>query len=223
MISGPVSLRTVAHSVTATLLVGFACTANAESDWYSCHDARGRPLSGQWPPEGCVGEICKTNPVTGARTCTPPPETPEQRKRREDAEKRQRECEKKAHDQHLDDLRFLDKYWSDDIIEDERNRAIAEQQGRINDARKRLEQLKAEQKKLDSDADFYGTKHPMPTQLRSDIESNGKLLDAQERASVSLVDGMGKVNERYDEMRKRRRGLLEKGSVPLRCDNGLPH
>jgi hypothetical protein len=216
-----VILRAVA-SLIAILLVGFACTANAESDWYSCHDAQGRPLSGQWPPEGCVGEICKTNPVTGARTCTPPPETPEQRKTREEAEKRQRECKKKAHDQHLDDLRFLDKYWSDDIIEDERNRAIAEQQRRINDARKQLEDLRAEQKKLDSDAEFYGTKHPMPAQLRSDIENNRKLLDAQERDTGSLVNGMQQVNERYDLMRKRRRDLLEKGSAPFPCDNGLP-
>jgi hypothetical protein len=223
MISGPLNLRSVPPSLIATLLVGIACMANAESDWYSCHDAQGRRLSGQWPPDGCVGEICKTNSATGARTCTPPPETPEQQKRREDAEKRQRECEKKAHDQHLDDLRFLDRYWSNDIIEDERNRALAEQQGRISDARKRLEELRTVQKKLDSEAEFYGTKHPIPPQLRRDVESNRKLLDAQKRASVSPEDGMRQVNERYDEMRKRRRDLLEKGSVPSRCDNGPPH
>lgn len=141
MISGPVSLHAFARSLIATSLVGFASTANADSDWYSCHDAQGRSLSGQGQPEGCVGEICKTNPITGARTCTPPPETAGQRKKREDAEKRQRDCEKKGHDQHLGDLRFLDRYWGDDIIEDERNRAIAEHQRRINDARKQASKI----------------------------------------------------------------------------------
>jgi hypothetical protein len=138
------------------------------------------------------------------------------------AEKNQRECEKRARDPHLDDLRFLDRYWSDDIIENERNGAIAEQHRCIEDARKRLEDLKTKQKKLDSDAEFYGTKHPMPVELRSDIESNAKLLDEQERDKASLVNGMQQVNDRYDGMRRRRRDLLEKGSTPVPGDNGLP-
>jgi hypothetical protein len=222
MISDAVGFRALARSLIATVLIAFGSAANADSDWYSCHDAQGRSLNGQWPPEGCVGEICKTNPTTGARVCTPPPETPEERNRREAAEKRQRDCEKRTRDQHLDDLRFLDKYWSDEIIENERDRALAEQQGRIEDARKRLEDLKAKQKKLDSDANFYGTKHPMPGELRSDIESNRKLLDEQERDKASLVDGMQRVNDTYDGMLKRRRDLLEKGSAPVPCDNELP-
>src|SRR5271165_6440617 len=105
MISDLVGFRALARSMIATVLIGFGGAANAGPDWYSCHDAQGRSLSGQWPPVGCVGEICKTNPTTGARVCTPPPETAEERNRREAAEKRQRECEKRARDQHLDDLR----------------------------------------------------------------------------------------------------------------------
>jgi hypothetical protein len=222
MISVPAGFRTLARSLIATVLVVFGRAANADPEWYSCHDAQGRTLSGQWPPEGCVGEICKTDPTTGARDCTPPPETAEERKSREAASKRQRECEKRGRDQHLDDLRFLDKYWSDDIIENERNGVIAEQHRRIEDARKRLEDLKAKQKRLDSDGEFYSTKHPMPEELRSDIESNRKLLDEQERDKASLANGMQQVNDRYDGMQKRRRDLLETGSTPVPCDNGLP-
>ena len=221
MTAGLVRQRAIAHLVIANVLIGFASVAKAQSDWYSCRDATGRPLSGQFMPEGCVGEVCRTNPITGVRTCTPPLETPAQKMRREDVEKRQRECAKIAKDQLRDDLRFLDKYWSDEIIEDERNRAVVEVHRRIDDASKRLEDLRAKQRKLDSEAEFYGTSHPMPARLKSDIESNRRLVEAQEIVTVSLVNAMQQANDKYDAMRKRRGYLLEKGSTPVRCDDGL--
>jgi hypothetical protein len=171
---------------------------------------------------GMRRQICKTNPITGARACTSPPETPEQQERREGAEKRQRDCAKLARDQVRDDLRFLDKYWNDDIIEEERNRALSEQQRRISDAKKRLDGLKAIQKRLDTEAEFYGPpKHRMPAELEGDIDSNRKLVESQERVTVSLVNGMHEVNEKYDAMRKRRRDLVERGSVTTPCDKAL--
>jgi hypothetical protein len=203
------------------LIVGFVCATDAEADWYSCRDAHGKPLRGQSEPEGCVGEICRTNPATGARVCAPPPETAEQRKKREVVEQQRRQCEKMAHTQRLGDLRFLDRYWSDDVIEEERNRALAQQRMRIGDAGKRLDELRTERSKLDRETEFFGPKHPMPAQLKSEIESSTQLLDTQGRDLDLLVDGMRRINERYDALLARRRDLLEKGSAPVACDKAL--
>lgn len=199
--------------LTAVALVAFTSTANA--DWYSCKDP---PYGGDSPPAQCKGEICVTK-ANGARTCTRPPESTEQRKKREEQEKRQRECAKRALDKQRDAHVFLDKYQTDRDIQTEQDRAIAEQQRIIDGAQQRLEAGKTKAGKLAEEAKFY-TQHPMPDELRRDIESNRKLLDLQEQDLASAREGKRQIIDRYDAMRQRREDLIQNGVRAEPCDPG---
>jgi hypothetical protein len=207
-------VRVWARSLIVGALVSLTSTANA--DWYSCKDSQGKRQGGDSPPAECKGEICVTK-SNGDRKCTPPPETPEQRKKREQQEKRQHECEKKALDKFHDDFGFIDKYKTANDIQEERNRSIAEQQRRIDDAKQRLKVGKDRKAKLDEKAQFF-EKHPMPEDLRRDIESNRKLLDQQERDLASLLGEMQRIIEKYDAMVRRREDLGQNGIRPVPCD-----
>jgi hypothetical protein len=205
-------MRVWARSLILGALTALAGTANA--DWYSCKDPK---YGGDSPPAECKGEICVTKP-NGQRKCTPPPETPAQRKEREDHEKRQRECEKKAADKRRDEFGFLDKYKTEDDIQTERYRVIAEQQRLIDDAKQRLEGGKAKEAKLVKEAEFYGSKHPMPDDLQRDIDGNRQLLDLEERHLASALKGMQQINDKYDAMLKRHGDLIQNGVRTVPCN-----
>jgi len=191
--------------------------ANANT-FFSCKDLKGKLLFGSSTPEGCVGEICETQP-NGVRKCLPPPETPEQRSKREAKEKKRRDCEKKARDSLLDDFGFLDRYPRRENIEVERDREIAKQRKRIRDANERRDLLRDKEARLEKEAEFYGPKHPMPDELRADIDSNRKVLDAQEALVLTYEKEMNELNETYDKMAKRREEILLDHVGPVHCEN----
>jgi len=197
----------------AAALAAFTSTANA--DWYSCRDPQ---YGGDSPPAECKVEICVTK-ANGDRKCTQPPETPEQRKKHEEREKRQHECEKKALDKRRDDIRFEEKYKTEEDIQKERDRALTEQQQIIDDAKQRLEGYKTEKAKLADEKEFHeGPKNPMSEDLRLDIESNKKVLDQQQSDLEKARKGMQEINDRYDALLKRHRDLLQNGVRTVPCD-----
>jgi hypothetical protein len=205
---------TLLYFVVAVL---FAAEVPANTSTFSCKDSNGKPLLGSSPPEGCVGEICETQP-NGARECRPPPETPEQRKKREDKEKKKRDCEKKFRDTQLDAYGFLDKYQRREDIEVERDREIVKQLERINDAKQRRDWLRDRVASLERDAEFYGPKHPMPEELSANLSFNRQLLGKQEALVSTSENEMTELNKKYDRMVKRREDLLQRGVEPVSCD-----
>jgi hypothetical protein len=202
------------HLISLSLL---ALAGAANADWYSCKDPR---FGGDSPPATCSGEICVTK-ANGARTCTLPPETPQQRQKREAAEKARRECEKKARDKLHDDYRFLDKYRAAEDIQAERYRALADQQRLVDSTNERIRALNDERQKLNNEKEFYKT-HPMPEELRRDIESIDRMSVLQQRQLASQMDAMEKVNDRYDAMLSRYQDLKQNGVGPSPCDPKTP-
>jgi len=197
------------------LVVGIPAPVVANS--FSCKDAKGNQLFDSSPPPGCVGEICETK-SNGATECLSPPETAEQKEQREAKKKKKDACRKKMHDSFLDDLRFMDKYPRRAMIDQERDGRIATQQERINGAQARRKYLRDKAARLSQDADFYSPKHPMPPDLRADIEASRKLLVAQEALLARYESEMRDMNERYDQM-LRRWDKLHRGEVePVDCD-----
>jgi len=196
----------------------FAAELPANANTFSCEDSKGKALFGSSPPEGCVGEICETQP-NGVRTCRPPPETPEQRNKREAEEKKRHECEKKIHDSLLDEFRFLDRYPRLEDIEVERDREIVKQQKRSREAKEGRDLLLERAARLEKEAEFYGPKYPMPDELRANIDSNRKVLDAQEALVSTYEKEMNELNKKYDQMVKRREELLRGHHERVPCDD----
>ena len=192
---------------------GAPVTANT----FSCKDSSGKFLSGSSPPDGCVGEICEAKP-NGAEECRGPPETDEQRSEREAKEKKERDCRKKIRDGLLDAYAFLDRYPRSEDFEDERDREIVKTLRRIEEAKQRRDAQRHKVAELEKKAEFYGPKHPMPDELRADIDFNRKLL-GDEKIGVSQSEKeMIQLNEKYDRMLKRREYLLQHGVEPVSCD-----
>ena len=134
------------------------------------------------------------------------------------ARKKERDCKKKIRDGLLDAYAFLVRYPRSEDIEDERDREIVKTLRRIEEAKQRRETQQHKVVELEKNAEFYGPKHPMPDELRADIDFNRKLLGDEETDVSDFEKEMIQLNEKYDRMVKRREYLLRHGVEPVPCD-----
>ncbi|HYB50876.1 MAG TPA: hypothetical protein VED47_07205, partial [Burkholderiaceae bacterium] len=207
--------RRVGRSILAAILP-FIVIGSASANVFACKNAKGEELSGGEPPQGCAGEICEIWP-NGKKECGSPRKTAEQKQKREDEEKALRDCLKKRHDAFAQAEAFLDRYPKEEVIERERDTAVAGQEQRIGVAKQRLAASKARLARLEKEAEFYGTKHPMPEELQRNADSARELVARQDRDLAGFVEEMQQINDKYDAMVARRRDLLKRGLVTVVC------
>jgi len=207
--------RRLGKSILAAILP-FIVIGSASANVFTCKNAKGEELRGGEPPQDCASEICELWP-NGKQECESPRETPKQKQKREDEEKALRDCLKKRHDELAEAEAFLDRYPKEEDIERERDIAVAGLQQRIGDAKQRLAASKARLARLEKEAEFYGTKHPMPEELQRNVDSARELVARQDRYLAGLVEERQQINDRYDAMVARRRDLLKRGLVTVVC------
>jgi hypothetical protein len=130
------------------------------------------------------------------------PPTPEQRRREEDNKKRQREEAERRKRQMLKDYALLEAYKSVEEIEAARNRDLAALLARIEAAKKLLEGIERERKKLAEEEKFYEKRGPPPA-LKDQIASNEARRVRQKKIIAESEEAMARVNEEYDAKVKR--------------------
>lgn len=201
--------------LAAALLAVCAGVAQAQ-DFYKCVTPNGRRLGADRPPPECAGAPIEHYGPDGRHKGTiNPPLTAEQRRRLDEAARRQRDEEEAKRDQRQRDRSLLATYRSLEEIEAARQRALRDRQVIIDRALKRFQELKRDRKKLDDETEFF-TKRDLPEKLKRALAANNESVKAQERIIADVKADMKRVNERFDAEARRFRELMERGSRPAR-------
>ncbi len=188
-------------------LVGLLLSAAAAADSYICKTAGGT-VSGPEPPPECEGGPMRRILPNGAVIEIAPKPTPEQRRQKEEEEKRQSEELARRKEQMHRDFSLLETYKSEAEIEAARNRDLAALQTRIAIARKTLEGVERDRKRLDQEAEFYAARE-MPVTLKNAIETNETRRVTQQKVIDEAKAAMDRINDHYDALIRRYRELTK--------------
>ncbi|MFN7570588.1 MAG: DUF4124 domain-containing protein [Betaproteobacteria bacterium] len=190
--------------------------ALAQRSIFVCTDTAGKRITADRPPPECAGrEIRELNADGSLRRVIAPPPTPEQRAARAAEEARQKEAAERQSEQTRRDLALLATYSSVEQIEAARARALAGRQATIDRAQVRKQQLEAQRKKLDQEAEFY-PKRDLPDRLKRAYADNDMLRQAEDRIIADTGADMRRIGESFDADARRFRELEAAGSTGRR-------
>ena len=195
--------------VTAALLPASAAAQGRVT--YCCND-NGKQICSDVLPQECYGKAYREISARGITVRrVDAPMTAEQRAAKEAEAKTAREEEARRLEQDRKNRALLATYSNEQDIDYARDRAIADVQKAIGAAQDKLDELAAQQKKLDAEAEFY-KKKPMPPALKSQIRDNQAEMQAQQ----AVIDGRTKdieaLRARYENEKLRYRELTGKAS-----------
>lgn len=201
-------------TLAAALLLACALPAQAQTSLYSCTTASGKNITADLPPPECHNRpIRELRPDGSTRRVIEPPLTPEQRAARDAEERRKLDEQERRRQQMRKDVALLETYGDEADIEDARVRALATREAVIERAHKRMDDLKAERKKLDDEKEFYA-KRDMPEKLKRSFAGNAEAVEAQKKVIADAEAEKARVNARFDGEVKRFRELVAAGATP---------
>jgi hypothetical protein len=176
---------------------------------YTCVDSRGRTITADRPIADCVDrEQRELSPSGTTRRKLEPTYTA-----REQAEREERERQAQLQAQRLVEERrreraLLIRFPNAAAHDRERGEALVQIDAVIQAARKRLNELAEERRKIDDELEFYAKDvSKAPDSLRRKVEDNGKSMTVQNRFIADQEDEKKRVNARFDEERARLRPL----------------
>jgi hypothetical protein len=175
----------------------------AGGNTFCCNDDGGRQVCSDILPPQCYGRAYREindRGITIRRIEAPL--TAEQRAQRELELRKKREEERLAQEQRRKDLALLQTYGTAQDIDIFRARTIKDLERSIADTRERQEELRAKQKTLLEEAEFY-KKKPMPADLRNAIKNS----EAEIQTLQNLIDlrnrDIDAAKVKYDEDKRR--------------------
>ena len=193
----------------AALLVA---TVPASAQLYVCTTKAGKTITSDRPPPECSDRAIRELRSDGStKRVIEPPLTDEQKAQRELDRKKRLQEEDIAREQLRKDKALLEAYSSEAEIDDARDRQLAQRSQMIEVAAKRLMAHKDGRKKLDNEKEFYA-KRDVPEKLKRAYESNDSLVRSEERIIAALRADIVRINERFDEDRRRFRELVASGA-----------
>ena len=193
----------------AALLVA---TVPASAQLYVCTTKAGKTITSDRPPPECSDRAIRELRSDGStKRVIEPPLTDEQKAQRELDRKKRLQEEDIAREQLRKDKALLEAYSSEAEIDDARDRQLAQRSQMIEVAAKRLQAHKDGRKKLDDEKEFYA-KRDLPEKLKRAYESNDSLVRSEERIIAALRADIVRINERFDEDRRRFRELVASGA-----------
>ncbi len=188
-----------------------APAAPAGNSIYTCIDAQGRRLTSDRPILSCIDrEQRELNRSGGTRRVIPPTLTATEREAREAQEREAALTRQRARDAIRRDQALLSRYPDQAAHDAGRKEALAQPQGVVNTAERRLAELAAERKALDDELEFY-RKDPAkaPFKVRRGIEDNTRAVEEQRRAIAGQQAERDRINASFDEEARRLQTLWQ--------------
>jgi hypothetical protein len=150
------------------------------------------------------------NPDGSQKSLTPAPPTPEQERAKDENDRKQAECRERNRKQYQEEVALLDRYKSEDQIQEERYHALGGQLRLASQASERLKTMIAKGKDLAEQAKFFEPPHPMPADLKSNRDLNRTL----EQNEFLIISGAAldirRINDHYDVELKRYREVVDR-------------
>jgi hypothetical protein len=201
-------------AIIATLAMNAGTAIAARGDLFMCTDARGKTITSDQPPPECADRPIKELRGDGSvRRVIAAPLTAEQRAQKAADDRRKAEEEEQRRDQARRDKALLEAYDNEKDIENARTRAVEGRRTIIDRARRRMEDLQRERKKLDNEAEFYA-KREQPDRLKRAYDTNAGMIKAQEKIIADTEAEVKRINERFDGEYKRFLELVHAGAKP---------
>ena len=136
------------------------------------------------------------------------PPTAEERKAKEEGERKKADRDRQNKDRFKDNEALLDRYPSEDDLQEARYRALGDQIGKIDQANDRLKKLVAKARDFAEKVKFFEPPHRMPDDLRKDRDLNRELEQSEFQRIADAAHEIERINDRYDADLKRYRELV---------------
>lgn len=165
----------------------------------TCCEAAGQTWCDDGLPPICAGKAYRVINNSGVVIRqVAAPLTPEQQAKR-DAElaKQKIEAEQRAA-QEQQDRKLLMSYPTLSDLTTARDRSLTEIQKSQQQLEQKLAALKKQQQKLSNDAAFYSAKHPMPAQLKLQIDNNGQDMQTQQDAIAARKQDIADTQKKFE-------------------------
>lgn len=185
---------------------------------YRCAGADGKKYYGSTIPPQCYGrpieQISKTGTVI--KRIDPEGEAKERAEKEASAAKRKEE-DSATKEETRRNRALLATYTSEKDIEDQRRRALSDNEKAVKDVQSKIESIKKTREKYEKELEFYqdkkSGKSKPPAKLAEDIKNAEIDLKAQEDLLTAKKKEVDVINAKYDEDKKRFAELLKKGAV----------
>jgi hypothetical protein len=168
---------------------------------YTCIDAKGRRLTSDRPIVECLDrEQRELNPGGTVRRKIGPSLTADERAAEEEKERKALEERNRVAEDKRRERALLTRYPDKAAHDKERVTALTVADGMVATARKRMNELFEERKRLDAELEFFGgDAAKAPAKLKRQLDENASHMDEQMRFIVNQADEKKKINARFDE------------------------
>lgn len=205
----------------ATLGMALATVVAAQSSGpvipgvYTCVDAKGRKLTADRPIVDCIDREQKVlNPSGTVKTKVGPSLTAQERAEQEQKTKREAEEQAKAADEKRRNRALMTRYPNKAVHDKERNEAIAGVENVIKAAKGRIDELSAQQLRLDQEMEFYKKDaSKAPAYLRRQVEETQQSMAVQKRFIGEQEAEIRRIHTRFDDELLRLKPLWAAGQT----------
>jgi hypothetical protein len=184
---------------------------------FTCVDAKGRRLTADRPIAECMDREQKELNATGTvkrkigPVLTADERAAEEEKNRKALEERNRVAEEKKRERAL-----LIRYPDQRAHDKERLAALAVADEGIALARKNLDELAVQQRKLETELEFYQSNpSKVPGRLRRQVEENNEHVESQKRYIVNQDKEKLRINARFDDELGKLKQLWAQRGTPV--------
>jgi hypothetical protein len=204
--------------ILLALTLAFAPLAAQAQVTYRCAGADGKKYYGSTIPPQCYGRPVEQINKQGlvVRRIDPEGEAKE-RAEKEAALAKKKEEDAATKEETRRNRALLATYVSEKDIEDQRRRALLDNEKAVRDVEGKIDSIKKTRAKYEKELEFYqdkksGAARP-PAKLAEDIKNAEIDLKAQEELLAAKKKEVTVINAKYDEDKKRFVELVKKGSV----------
>jgi hypothetical protein len=196
--------------VMAALLGAALCwsqVAPPRAGYYRCKDDQGRWITrDRYIAECAHKEQQLLNPDGSLREVIRPTPTPDERARREEADRAERDAQAAKNDAVKYDRLLMIRFPDDAAHDRARESAQEPLRAAVRAAEERLNELAVERKRLREEAEFYRGR-VLPQSLGQQFDANEAAAEAQRLAIRNAQAEMERINGRYDVEHERLRKL----------------
>jgi hypothetical protein len=184
-------------------LAGLPLFAEAQST-YRCSGSDGKRYYGSTVPQPCYGRRVEVLNSQGMVVRRIDPEGDEkQRVAKEAQAENERKRETASRETQRRDRALLATYGSEKDIEEQRVRALADNQRSVKDVEARIQDIRKRQASYEREMTFYPSPKNPPSKLLEDIKAAEVDLSAQQDLLAIKRKEVEQINARYSDEKKR--------------------
>ncbi len=193
---------------------GAQAPAPAAGSIFTCV-ANGRTYSGDRPPPECVNsDMRELNRDGSLRRVIPRPLTVDEQRARALEAKKRIEAEELQLAQRRRDRSLLEAYANEGEIEAARKKSLESAEQIVKRSQERAASLAQDKKRLQDEAEFY-KKRDQPESLKRAFTLNEQASGTEQRILAEANAEITRINERFDDEKKRYKELLAGGARPV--------